>query len=194
MLALRPHPHRLELAARAPRLLWAGLVASSALVAFRAQAGDVRVIEPSETLDAQEITRIFAQPASDAVPRTRSIRKVASDGPAASAGIALRVPFALDSADIPAEALRQLDVIARGLAALVGTPQILIEGYTDASGTDPHNDALSTRRAEAVRAYLISRGVIAEWLIARGNGSSAPLNPDEPRAPENRRVELRRIS
>lgn len=152
------------------------------------------MIEPSEALDAQEITRIFAQPAADAMPRTRSIRKVASEEPTASAGIALRVPFALDSAEIPAEAMRQLDVIAKGLAALTGAAQILVEGYTDATGTDPHNDALSMRRAEAVRAYLVARGVAAEWLIARGNGSAAPLNPDEPRAPENRRVELRRIS
>ena len=128
------------------------------------------------------------------MPRTRSIRKVPSDEPATSAGIALRVPFVLDSAEIPADALRQLDVIARGLAALTGTPRILVEGYTDASGTDSHNDALSTQRAEAVRTYLIARGVAAEWLIARGNGSSAPLNPDAPGAPENRRVELRRIS
>jgi OOP family OmpA-OmpF porin len=172
----------------------AGLFASGALFSTYAQAGDVRVIEPSETLDAQEITRIFAQPAPAAVPRTRSIRKVASDEPATPAGIALRVQFALDSAEIPADGLRQLDVIATGLAALAGTPQILIEGYTDASGSDPHNDALSTRRAEAVRAYLIARGVMAEWLLARGNGSSAPLKPEEPRAPANRRVELRRIS
>jgi outer membrane protein OmpA-like peptidoglycan-associated protein len=170
------------------------LLASGALLAFRAEAGEVRVIEPSETLDAKEITRIFARPASEARPRTRSIRKVAGDEAAVPEGIALRVQFALDSAEIPSDGLRQLDVIAKGIAALAGTPRILIEGYTDASGSEQHNEVLSMRRAEAVRTSLIARGVAAEWLLTRGNGSSAPLRPDEPHAPENRRVELRRIS
>jgi outer membrane protein OmpA-like peptidoglycan-associated protein len=171
------------------------VLASAALFANAAWADDVRVIEATETLDAQEITRIFAQPAPDAMPHTRSIKKILpGEHSSAGAGIALRVQFSLDSAEIPAAGLRQLAVIADGLKPLAGEPRIVIEGYTDTSGSEPYNEALSLRRAEAVRAYLVSRGVKAEWLSARGNGSATPLRPDEPQAPENRRVELRRTS
>jgi len=93
-----------------------------------------------------------------------------------------------------AEPPQQLDAIARGLGTLTGSPQILIEGHTDASGSDAYNERLSLRRAQAVRDYLITRGVPADWLQTRGVGRSAPLKADDPGAAENRRVEFRRIA
>jgi outer membrane protein OmpA-like peptidoglycan-associated protein len=153
-------------------------------------AADVRVIEPSERIDANEITRVFSD--SPAMPRTRSIRKVpTASGPAA--GIALRIQFALNSAAIPPEALKQLDAIAAGLRAVAGAPRIEIEGHTDASGSDSYNDSLSLRRAQSVRSYLVSRGVTPGWLETRGLGRSALLNKDDPLAAENRRVEFLKI-
>jgi outer membrane protein OmpA-like peptidoglycan-associated protein len=158
-------------------------------------AQELRVIGPTATVDAQEITRIFSQPAqSSSLPQTRSIRKVASDESSAGPGVALRLLFAPDSAQIPPAGCRQLDSVALGLRALSGAPRILVEGHTDAAGTDRYNEALSLRRADAVRDYLVGRGVSADWLTTRGRGRSTLLRPDAPLSSENRRVELRRIS
>src|SRR5690606_24985924 len=74
--------------------------------------------------------------------------------------------------------------------------QVEVQGHTDNTGSRAANLRLSTRRAEAVRDYLVRRGVPAARLTARG------LGPDVPRAPNttaegravNRRVELKRMN
>ena len=171
-----------------------GLVAVLFARTGTASAGDVRVIEPTERIDPAEDGRLFAEPPQAEPARTRSIRKVMTAEEPGAPRLALRVQFALDSAQIPASGLQQLDAIARGLGTLTGSPQILIEGHTDASGSDAYNERLSLRRAQAVRDYLITRGVPADWLQTRGVGRSAPLKADDPGAAENRRVEFRRIA
>jgi outer membrane protein OmpA-like peptidoglycan-associated protein len=184
------------------RALEVGALVFAAMIASAdAWAGDARVFEPSDSIDAHEITRIFSvtptrKPdlAGGNLPRTRGIRKAAGAGEPDTPAIALRIQFALDSASIPSAALKQLDAVARGLHALGGQPHIVVEGHTDVSGSDAYNDALSMRRARAVRDYLVSRGVRAGWLEPRGLGHSALLDKNAPLAPENRRVELRRIS
>jgi outer membrane protein OmpA-like peptidoglycan-associated protein len=168
-------------------LPWLLLGASSLLY-----AQGLRTVEPGETIDAREITRIFS--ADPALPHTRSIRKVETATEGSAHGVALRVPFALNSAAIPAASRPQLDAVAQGLVALAGSPHIEIDGHTDATGTDRYNNALSLRRAEAVRDYLVVRGVERHWLTTRGLGNSELLRKDAPNAAENRRVEFRRIS
>jgi outer membrane protein OmpA-like peptidoglycan-associated protein len=157
------------------------------------RAEDVRVIEPTQPIDVAEITRIFRAAPHSLAARTRSIRKVAADEQAGPSGVALRIPFALDSATIPVEGREQLDAIAAGLRAVAGAAQVSIEGHADARGSDRYNEALSWRRAQAVRDYLVSRGVTGSGLKTRGLGRSAPLNKGEPFAPENRRVEFKRM-
>jgi outer membrane protein OmpA-like peptidoglycan-associated protein len=68
----------------------------------------------------------------------------------------------------------------------------VVEGHTDNQGTDKINDELSTRRANAVRDYLIVRGVSAAAITAQGFGSTRPIGDNkttEGRA-MNRRVEI----
>lgn len=69
---------------------------------------------------------------------------------------------------------------------------ITIEGYTDSRGTDDANVALSQRRAEAVRAYLVSRGYEGDRIQARGLGKSQPIasNDNAEGRANNRRVEI----
>ena len=69
---------------------------------------------------------------------------------------------------------------------------IRIEGYTDSMGTPAVNDALSLRRAEAVRDFLITQGVGAESMRAEGMGAKRPVgrnDTSEGRA-QNRRIEI----
>jgi outer membrane protein OmpA-like peptidoglycan-associated protein len=70
--------------------------------------------------------------------------------------------------------------------------QIVVEGHTDSQGTGAFNQGLSQGRAQAVRDYLVSRGVQAERIRAEGFGSSRPIadnSSPEGRA-NNRRVEI----
>jgi outer membrane protein OmpA-like peptidoglycan-associated protein len=70
--------------------------------------------------------------------------------------------------------------------------KILVEGHTDSTGSDAKNQELSRRRADAVRAYLITRGVEPSQITAVGLGSSQPVADNataEGRA-DNRRVEI----
>jgi outer membrane protein OmpA-like peptidoglycan-associated protein len=86
---------------------------------------------------------------------------------------------------------RRLDTVAHALGAYQDRP-ILVEGYTDAQGSDSKNQELSQQRADAVREYLAQRGVAPERIRAVGKGESNPVASNdtaEGRA-NNRRVEI----
>jgi OOP family OmpA-OmpF porin len=82
-------------------------------------------------------------------------------------------------------------------AQLIASPSVKVEvgGHTDSHGKYTSNVRLSVQRAEAVRAYLIMRGVGAERLVARGYGPDKPISGNETVSGRamNRRVELKRI-
>jgi OOP family OmpA-OmpF porin len=88
-----------------------------------------------------------------------------------------------------------LDIVA---ASLIANPDIKIEiaGHTDNTGALSTNLRLSQARADAVRAYLASKGVAPERMVARGYGPSQPIAPNSTRdgRAQNRRVELRQIN
>jgi outer membrane protein OmpA-like peptidoglycan-associated protein len=69
---------------------------------------------------------------------------------------------------------------------------ITIEGHTDSQGTDASNQELSQNRAQAVRDYLVSRGIKSEGVKAQGVGSSRPVadNASPEGRANNRRVEI----
>jgi outer membrane protein OmpA-like peptidoglycan-associated protein len=106
--------------------------------------------------------------------------------------LSLPVPFAFDSADIQPSAKAQLDAIAAGIRMLPATQKIVIEGHTDAVGTEQYNEQLSQRRAQSVRRYLVAMyGIDASRLQAVGLGEHDPLPGRNPLASENRRVQFR---
>jgi outer membrane protein OmpA-like peptidoglycan-associated protein len=104
--------------------------------------------------------------------------------------------FDFDRAEVRPEAGPTLDEIADRLAAQ--RQAVIIEGHTDAKGTDSYNQTLSEKRAISVRASLTSRGVSIERLNIRGYGKTRPVaqneKPDGSDDPEgrqkNRRVEV----
>jgi OOP family OmpA-OmpF porin len=102
--------------------------------------------------------------------------------------------FSAGSAIVPELLKRQLDVFADVLKGKRGTGrQVKIVGHADASGSQVGNLSLSQRRAESVRAYLISKGADADMLTAVGLGSAEPKNKADPFSSENRRVEIGRV-
>src|SRR5690606_3092328 len=68
-----------------------------------------------------------------------------------------------------------------------------IQGHTDNVGSDEANMKLSQERAETVRDYLISRGVAAERITAKGYGPTRPVadNAHEQGRAKNRRTSLK---
>lgn len=75
-----------------------------------------------------------------------------------------------------------------------------IRSYTDSKGTDEDNYELSVRRAQAVKGYMIGKGIDAGRMIARGEGEKNPLMPNETNGKDNvvgrqynRRTEFRII-
>jgi len=73
-----------------------------------------------------------------------------------------------------------------------GETNILIEGHTDADGTDEHNQGLSERRAAAVKSFLAAQSVAAGRMSTMGYGESMPVadNTTSSGKALNRRVEL----
>lgn len=102
------------------------------------------------------------------------------------------VYFAFGGADVRIESAPALRAVATVLARHPAWT-LAVEGHTDSIGSAPANAALSTRRAEAVRAALMTGyGVAAARLTARGLGATRPRETNatlEGRA-RNRRVEL----
>ena len=83
-------------------------------------------------------------------------------------------------------------------ASLVANPEIRIEvaGYTDNTGSLPLNMSLSQARAAAVRAYLASRGVRPDRMVAKGYGPQNPVatNATPDGRGQNRRVALYKLN
>ena len=69
---------------------------------------------------------------------------------------------------------------------------MLVEGHTDSQGSDKVNQPLSLNRGNAVRDYLVTRGVVSEKITAAGLGSTRPLvdNKSAENRANNRRVEI----
>lgn len=101
------------------------------------------------------------------------------------------VNFRFDRADFTEPAQQTLDGLARELAQYPGL-RVLIEGHTDAIGSDRYNDSLAMRRANAVRDYLTKAGIDPSRLEVQGMGEEVPdetnRTPDGRAA--NRRAEL----
>jgi len=101
------------------------------------------------------------------------------------------VLFNTDKAELSAEGMRTAQKMAD---VLLQEPQsaVLIEGFTDSTGSSAHNLQLSQRRAESVRNALIGLGVKADKVSTRGYGEAFPVasNSDAGSRQLNRRVEI----
>lgn len=106
---------------------------------------------------------------------------------------AARIEFAPGSVVLNVASGPVLDLAARAASDCPGT--LRVEGHTDNTGNPAFNDQLSLRRAEAVRAAMIERGVAADRLVAAGLGQSRPIgnNATEDGRARNRRIEIRII-
>ncbi len=117
--------------------------------------------------------------------------------PAPPKPIVEKVNFAADAffdtgkADLKADGKTKLDDLVSKMGAI--TLEVIIAvGHTDAEGSDSSNQKLSVRRAEAVKAYLTSKGIEATRVYTEGKGESSPVadNATKEGRAKNRRVEI----
>jgi peptidoglycan-associated lipoprotein len=103
--------------------------------------------------------------------------------------------YDLDKADIRPDAAIELNKLVK---ILKDNPSIRIElsSHTDARASDSYNDALSQRRAESAVAYIVSQGIAADRLVAKGYGKRQLIIPNAQTEEEhqtNRRTEFKVI-
>lgn len=118
--------------------------------------------------------------------------EVRNDGNALVVNLPGGVTFASDSANISSGFYSALNGVSQTLVRYPET-RIQVNGYTDSTGGDAHNQDLSQRRANAVAQYFIAQGVSSNRIVANGFGSSNPIasNATPEGRQANRRVEVR---
>ena len=98
--------------------------------------------------------------------------------------------FDYDKSVVKAEGKAKLYDLAAKIANL-NLETLVATGHTDSRGTDKYNQALSLRRANAVKAYLVSKGIAADRILVEGKGESElAVSPEKTAADyaANRRV------
>lgn len=99
--------------------------------------------------------------------------------------------FDFDKAVLKADGKAKLDDLVSKLQGM-NLEVIIATGHTDSIGSDAYNQKLSVRRAEAVKAYLVSKGIEAHRIYTEGKGKKQPVASNKTAAgrAKNRRVEI----
>ena len=148
----------------------------------------IRLLDEPAASTPSAVNVAFAAPVAKRPTRAR----VADDEPAGA--LSLPVRFEFGSADISPSARAQLNALAEGIKMLSSGQRILVEGHTDAVGSDEYNRELSQRRAAAVKQYLVTaHGIDQRRLIETGVGKEQPIEGLDPFAAQNRRVQFRGV-
>lgn len=111
-----------------------------------------------------------------------------------NSAVGLPIKFGYNSAEILEESKPFLNEVGimLGMPEFIGE-KMLIEGHTDASGSEKYNSYLSEKRADAVKMFLRNNFKIAsDRLYVTGMGESQPLTGFNPCAAMNRRVQFRK--
>ena len=129
------------------------------------------------------------QPVAAAAPVPAPVTPIAVS---AAVSLSAGALFDVNSANLKQEGKAELDALARQVGDMEEVRSINIVGHTDSSGSEAYNQALSKRRAIAVKDYLVGRGISPQVLSTEGMGESSPVASNATREgrARNRRVEL----
>lgn len=145
-----------------------------------------------EALASEKAARVEAErKAAAAMASLNEIAKVKEETRGVVITLSGSVLFATGKSDLLPIAKDKLNQVAKALTDQ-GFKAIVVQGYTDSVGSASDNDALSLRRAQSVRDYLVSKGVPSEKATAEGKGANNPVasNSSADGRAENRRVEI----
>jgi len=130
-------------------------------------------------------------------PAVVAPRAAAPAAPAAPATVATKVTYAADTffdfnkSVVKAEGKAKLDDLI-GKIKGISLEVIIAVGHTDSVGADAYNQKLSVQRSEAVKAYLVSKGIEKNRVYTEGKGEKQPVadNKTSEGRTKNRRVEI----
>ncbi len=132
-------------------------------------------------------------PELNGCPEPKQLPGVINDNIIATMG---GIQFNLDSDKILAESQPILDNVADVILKYGQGTRFLVEGHTDARGTDAYNMNLSKRRVTSVIKYLVAKGVPPYQLTGKGMGFNSPKYPEcnpATKCPEWKNRENRRV-
>ncbi|MEA3395485.1 MAG: OmpA family protein [Pseudomonadota bacterium] len=135
---------------------------------------------------------VEAPKAAPAAPAAAAAPKAAAPAVAASkVTYAADAFFDFDKAVLKPEGKAKLDDLAQKVKG-INLEVIIAVGHTDSVGTDAYNQKLSIRRSEAVKAYLVSKGIEKNRIYTEGKGEKQPVadNKTKEGRAKNRRVEI----
>ncbi len=137
---------------------------------------------------AAEAQAPVAQPAPEAKPAPAP-----APAPVASSKVTYAADafFDFDKAVLKPEGKAKLDDLVSKVKD-INLEVIIAVGHTDSIGSDAYNQKLSVRRAEAVKAYLVSKGIEKNRVYTEGKGKKQPVadNKTKEGRAKNRRVEI----
>ena len=133
-------------------------------------------------------------PKAEAAPAPKA---APAPAPAPAPAAATKVTYAADAffdfdkSILKKEGKAKLDDLV-GKVKGINLEVIIAVGHTDSVGTDAYNQKLSVRRAEAVKAYLVSKGIEKNRVYTEGKGEKQPVadNKTKEGRAKNRRVEI----
>lgn len=155
------------------------------------QPGEWRVIVSAPGFGAQQSD--VSLPAGEGeFPVTLTLTDARVEVTAQQVTISDQVHFPTNSAAILADSFRILDEVASTLLVHPEIRSVEVQGHTDDVGGAEYNLDLSQRRANAVRLYLIAKGIAPARLVAKGYGLTVPIaeNTSEKGRAKNRRVQF----
>ena len=174
----------------------------AALTSTREQLKDERrdnvaqskeIAKTNEQLEAEKQARLTAEgKLADAMKDLATIAAIKEEARGLVITLSGSILFASNKYALLNTAMTKLDQVAEALKAQDSDKRMVVEGHTDSQGSDRINQPLSRNRADAVRDYLVSRGVESDKISAIGMGSSRPLldNKNAENRANNRRVEI----
>lgn len=168
--------------------LWLGLSVSFC----KAYPKPAPVRKTGTRVITRERERVVEAPPSDPKELELLIERTI---PSAASRLELLAPvlFALDSDQLEPIGVAMLHEVANTLRTRPEIVRLEVQGYADVRGGEAYNQALSQRRAERVRSWLIEHGIAPERLVVAAHGATAPVEADasEGAYQQNRRVVFR---
>jgi outer membrane protein OmpA-like peptidoglycan-associated protein len=167
--------------------------ANHARTAAQLNAARQQIQGTNAQLSAEQARRAEAEKrAQQAMQDLAAVAAVKEESRGTVITLSGEVLFESGKAELRPVATAKLSQVADALTTNNPDAQINVEGHTDSQGSQRFNEKLSQDRAEAVRQFLVSRGVAADRVRAQGLGPSRPVADNK--SPEgranNRRVEI----
>ena len=136
-------------------------------------------------------------PAAAPAPAPAPAAAAPAPAPAPAPAVATKVTYAADAffdfdkAVLKPEGKAKLDDLVSKVKG-INLEVIIAVGHTDSVGSDAYNQKLSVRRSEAVKAYLVSKGIERNRVYTEGKGEKQPVadNKTKEGRAKNRRVEI----